>query len=74
MKNKSIVACLGHILYETLSVICIIVYRTLLWVSRKILKRHFGIETPLYKSWHRNHVAVMQRKLDREHSNLFATV
>lgn len=68
MEKKSIMARLGHILIETAEVIYLIIYRALLWVSRKVLKRYFGIETPIYKFWHRNHAAAIQRKLDREHN------
>lgn len=60
-------ARLGHIVIETVEVMYLSGYRILLWVSRKVLKRYFGIETPIYKFWHRNHAAAIQRKLDREH-------
>lgn len=68
MKKNSIMVRLGHISIETAKVVFLIVYRILLWVSRKVLKRYFGIETPIYKFWHRNHTAALQRKLDREHN------
>jgi glutamate synthase domain-containing protein 2 len=74
MKKKSIMACLSHIAIETAEVVCTIIYRILLWVSRKVLKRYFGIETPIYKFWHRNHAAAIQRKLDREHEAKLATI
>lgn len=61
-------ARLCHISIETAEVIYLIIYRALLWASRKVLKRYFGIETPIYKFWHRNHAAAIQRKLDREHN------
>lgn len=38
-------------------------------VDRKVIKRYFQIETPLYRLWHRNHVKYMQRKLDMAHGN-----
>lgn len=72
MKKKSIMARLSHIAIETMGVICLIIYRALLWVSRKVLKRYFGIETPIYKFWHRHHAAAMQRLLDREHNLVIA--
>ena len=68
MKKNCIMARLGHISIETAKVIFLTIYCALLWVSRKVLKRYFGIETPIYKFWHRNHAAAIQRKLDREHN------
>lgn len=67
MRHNSLKADLGHVCTDILSITCAATYKALLCVSRKVFKRYLGIETPVYRHWHRNHAAAMQRELDREH-------
>lgn len=39
--------------------------RSILKFDKKVLKRYFNIETPLYKWWWKEHSASIQRKLDK---------
>lgn len=45
------------------------VLRGVLKFDRKVLKRYFGIETPLYKFWWRKYAENMQKKLDMVHTD-----
>lgn len=44
------------------------ILRLCLRIDRYVIKRYFGLETPFYKIWWRNHAVVMQRKLDKIHN------
>lgn len=39
---------------------------SMLKFDRFVVKRYFGVETPLYKLWWHNHVAYIQHKLDAQ--------
>jgi len=52
---------------EVLVILIKFIVRSMLWCDRFILKRHFDIETPLYKAYWEQHSIAMQRKLDRAH-------
>lgn len=56
-----------HIACDFLMAIIRIIIRALLWLARKIWKRYFNIETPLYKLWWEAHTKNMQKKLDKCH-------
>ena len=36
----------------------------MLWFDKRVMKRYFGIETPLYKRWWKIHCEEMQLQLD----------
>lgn len=46
--------------------------RFILKFDKKVLKRYFNVETPLYKYWWREHSKCIQRKLDRLHGDYCA--
>lgn len=54
---------------KTVAECCAAVLRGVLKFDRKVLKRHFGIETPLYKFWWRKYAENMQKKLDMVHTD-----
>lgn len=60
-------ARLGQIITEILTLACIAIYQMLLATS-KVLHRHFGIETAIYRKWHDKRAKKLQALLDDEHS------
>lgn len=42
------------------------IVRLTLKFDRYVVKRYLNIETPLYKLWWSNHVALVQKKLENE--------
>ena len=56
-----------HIMCDVLIAILRTIVRALLWIARKVWKRYFGWETPIYKLWWASHAKSMQKKLDRCH-------
>lgn len=40
--------------------------------DKKVLKRYFNIETPLYKIWWNTHALYLQKKLDEQHGTTIA--
>lgn len=71
--KKSLKSTFIQFMSELFWVIVELIVRSLVWMARFVWKRYFGIETPCYKLWHRQHAEYMQKKLDREH-NFLATV
>lgn len=69
MKRKPSSEKISTQLYNVTCDIAIVIVRfilnVLLWVSRHILKRYFGIETPLYRLWWREHKKYMQKCIYR---------
>lgn len=47
-----------------------IVRRVYFKFSRNVLKRYFGIETPIYKRWHDRRAKKLQQLLDAEHNTI----
>ena len=62
MKQRifSVLGVIGHVMYISFKFIV----RVLLTIDRKVLKRHFGLETPLYKIWWESYTESMQKKLE----------
>lgn len=56
LANKSLDLSLDFIAF-----ILVLVIDCLTWVARKIWKRYFGIETPLYKMWHKSNARHIQK-------------
>lgn len=52
---------IGHVLFVAIK----FTVQSMLKFDRKVLKRHFNLETPLYKMWWNSHAKSMQRKLDK---------
>lgn len=54
--------------------VCIVrmVLCNVLKFDKKVLKRYFNIETPLYKVWWDSHALYLQKKLDKQHGTDFA--
>ena len=55
---------IGHVLFVCLKW----VIQKMIRFDRKVWKRYFNLETPLYKLWWSNHARAMQKKLDKEHN------
>lgn len=62
LMNKTL-HVIGHVLFICLKW----TVKMILRFDRKVLKRHFNLETPLYKLWWSNHTIAMQEKLDKCH-------
>ncbi|HBY16486.1 MAG TPA: hypothetical protein DEG90_05050 [Porphyromonadaceae bacterium] len=64
MKKKQAKSLVNKTIDLALDILAFIVALTidaLTWVARKVWKRYFGIETPLYKLWHKNHARHIQK-------------
>ncbi len=46
------------------------IYNVALAIDRNLWKKYFGIETPLYKRWWKQHVIKTQRAIQEEKSNI----
>lgn len=66
---KTILRAIGNGLVKC---ICFIV-RSMLKFDKRVLKRHFNIETALYKCWWKAHSVRMQKMLDRLHDTDYAS-
>lgn len=55
----------GRAIWHALFVAMKFTVQSVLKFDREVLKRHFNLETPLYKLWWKSHVRAMQRKLDK---------
>lgn len=66
--SEKLTSCILTLIGDILMAICHIIMRSLLWVARNIWKRYFGIETPVYKLWWKEHVKSMQKRLDKVHN------
>ena len=57
-----------HVIGHVLCVCLKWVIQKMIRFDRKVWKRYFNLETPLYKLWWSNHARAMQKKLDKEHN------
>lgn len=67
-QQKTISGKAAALICELIDFVLSTTVQVLVWLSRKVWKRYLGIETPLYRAWHKHHVAYMQKKLDNAHS------
>ena len=65
--SRKISTQLYNIIFDIASLIACVIFKALLWMSRNVWKRYFGIETPLYRIWWRGHKEYMQKRIYRAH-------
>lgn len=58
---------LYNLFFDITSAIACAILEALLWMARFVWKRYFGIETPLYRYWWKEHKKYIQKRIYREH-------